>query len=1130
MAVVNDKIFFAGGKERRQIPSSIVDIFDTITKEWSTINLPVARYDIGAAAIGSSVIFAGGNKGSEPYKGVDIYDLNTNTLRTLELETTSNSFRSIVLGSKAYFYSIANEILVVDPATNTITQLFSNGQFYGATTNDTHVFFLRSTVLDMMVDVLNPATNILTSLPPVHWNVISRGMVVIGDEMMFLHINGILSVNMHNYAIRRVMDVQFAPDSLSSLAAYTVVGTEFYVIGSGFVSVYSINTRALVRYTSEKLFYGIARSVYHNGIIYYTGSGNLVSSSVLILDLKALGRPLEQYGVSWRVAEGGYLFGAVSDGITYFHLPTNRFGTYNGSLQGSLNVYSAARFGNELLIVGTYNSYSVFNFDTEIWSSNSMPFNFIPTRNAYSDCYVVFIQQDSYSIYIFDIKSREWTRAQFLHEMFASLLLIQDKIVLINDGIDIYDVTTQQWKTIPLDSNLQFIQSSGTLIFFTSKQSSDGTTPRTVLIYDVINDTTQIEQLSIGRPWITSIAAGDLVIFAGGTGAGQNRVDIYNAKTQGWRQFDLLTAWTPRNPPPLSMAVRENIIYFARWNRVDVFDLTTGVTKPLVLPVGQPVSTTVIGSKIIFQSSLPAHSIIIYETSTQSYLSTTFVGSNGQSLITTENFLFISGYNSHILEFPTMLNAISDTQMFVGESTNFTVETLGRNILAHWQHNSTLIMNESQLTLSLSNVAETVSGIYSVEIVDRCSQRMKQQATLTVFSPPVFVRPLKESILLCHESATLHTEVNGERVLFNWTVGQISQTTSKSFMNISGESLECDTSHSFCVTAVNPSGASESCSSIRLVSHDSVFDGPRPESHQTVWFSEMQVTLTVQLLDSDCTNHTWLINDATTGINGTDSSTFSVEITPLITTQSFRVIATCGNSILKSHSFQFKQVTSLTVSGLVLIIVGSFLMFCGIIIAVVFVRRRITAVQRHEVELENLLTQAKSETLKDGITIIQSTTWEWKPTDDFAYRPIDSLPCAIDTSILKSSEKNTVEVNVWAQNEITFTVSKQSKDNKKKKLKERLLSGITVDIYVPESPKYEIKVEPSSFTLEERVPVQVTVSSKMRMTAKCTICLVIVCEQQKVYSVLEYKLESKTSMWIDLDEIETQGDYLGGGG
>jgi hypothetical protein len=120
-----------------------------------------------------------------------------------------------------------------------------------------------------------------------------------------------------------------------------------------------------------------------------------------------------------------------------------------------------------------------------------------------------------------------------------------------------------------------------------------------------------------------------------------------------------------------------------------------------------------------------------------------------------------------------------------------------------------------------------------------------------------------------------------------------------------------------------------------------------------------------------------------------------------------------------------------------------------------------------------------------------------------------------------------VDVDISVQGDIIFTLKRKTR----KPFKERLLGNPhTIDIYVPQSPKYEIQVEPSSFDINDDDPAHVTVFSKMRMTSKCTICLIIVCEEQRIYSAIEFKMESKPSMWIDIDEITMTGDFLGGGG
>lgn len=59
-----NKIFFAGGNLETAsdiIPlSSRVDIYDVITKTWSTAELSEARCDIGAVVVGNKILFASG--------------------------------------------------------------------------------------------------------------------------------------------------------------------------------------------------------------------------------------------------------------------------------------------------------------------------------------------------------------------------------------------------------------------------------------------------------------------------------------------------------------------------------------------------------------------------------------------------------------------------------------------------------------------------------------------------------------------------------------------------------------------------------------------------------------------------------------------------------------------------------------------------------------------------------------------------------------------------------------------------------------------------------------------------------------------------------------------------------------
>ncbi|MEO7047991.1 MAG: hypothetical protein ABI091_22015 [Ferruginibacter sp.] len=116
-----NKIFFAGGilpiTSQTLSPSSRVDIYDIITKKWSTAELSEPRSDIGAVAVGNKVLFASGiNKFTDDYWAdvqfstrVDIYDIITNKWTTTEIPGTGESFRdgfyatAAAAGNKAIF-------------------------------------------------------------------------------------------------------------------------------------------------------------------------------------------------------------------------------------------------------------------------------------------------------------------------------------------------------------------------------------------------------------------------------------------------------------------------------------------------------------------------------------------------------------------------------------------------------------------------------------------------------------------------------------------------------------------------------------------------------------------------------------------------------------------------------------------------------------------------------------------------------------------------------------------------------------------------------------------------------------------------------------------------------------------
>ncbi len=104
----------------------------------------------------------------------------------------------------------------------------------------------------------------------------------------------------------------------------------------------------------------------------------------------------------------------------------------------------------------------------------------------------------------------------------------------------------------------------------------------------------------------------------------------------------------------------------------------------------------------------------------------------------------------------------------------------------------------------------------------------------------------------------------------------------------------------------------------------------------------------------------------------------------MATTRTLTVKAYCGNSVLTSNSFQLKSpIIPLTKGIFSIIIVLGTVFVAAMIITPFFIARRIRKGKRHEVELQQLLSRAKNESLSLKPGMLAS----WIPTEDFAYHP-----------------------------------------------------------------------------------------------------------------------------------------------
>jgi serine/threonine protein kinase len=1107
-----------------------VEAFDSQTNSIRTFELPTARQSIYSTTVGSSVVFVGGvnNAGmimqQDYVNKIDIYDTTVDGIWTIDLpDVNVNSRPPVVVGTKLYFYPRnSRNITIVDIATNITSQeqLLFSGNPEAATTNGSHIFFAGFGLTS--VYAYEVSTNIWTDLQlnlPTMTATLPQLFTMIGSHTLVI-------IRARTLA---QVDTRYQPMTVTLTAlngivsSLNVVGGRLYLFHPNAISVYSPGS-GIIEYKFGTRF-GPGVSVIYNNTVYFSlqdGNNNAVNR----FNLDYLFKPAP---VPWNnlndifVADRGYVFVIGIREISFVNLRTQQTGAIqHDEIFPYIHTRSAA-MGNKFIIT-LERVYGLFNFDTETMTIHPMPNQLQYRLPIVSGRRVLFAERFFPTSYLFDSETNQWSEVQLDGGIYY---IMQDKIVVTDlTSIRIYDIPSQQWAILFEDSWISASLIHGESLVFQARS--------TVHLYNLnTGETTSVQSPEATYAFYeTILAVGDYAIFVR---RGTRRFHILNVKSLTWTTIDLPTIPTTSSNTAMIVRGHENVVYIARVGRIDTIDLSTmTLTSINGIPMEQPEIIDAFGSKVTFLSSTSnsGNLIAVFEISTRTWTSVLTTYRYQRRVLLMQNYI-VSNVDDIIqwMEFPVMLNTINDEERFIGQSVDFTVNAIGSGISPTWTFGSSTLQNFS---LSLHNLTEQDSGRYTIRITDRCQNAMSQTSTLQVHGVPSFARQLTESIILCDESSRIQANVSGKAMQVRWEIdNQLLDTTDRDYINVSkGKlALACNSQHQLCAVASNPSGQVRCCATVQLRSIDSIFDGPRPASAQLTYFTDSVVDLVVNLLHEDCTEHLWLLNGREIGEAQPRNSVLSVTISQLVTANEYKVRAICGNSILESNVFAFdaSRVSSFTPEGVAFFVVGAFALLVGAIVTGILVQRRLKRSKQHEIELENLLNQAKSESYKpkDGVSIIHTTTWEWSPGDSYTYRPIDDFPCEIDTSLLKYSFKNAVDVDVWIQGDIVF--SPKEKGNAKDK-RERLLNGLQMDVYVPQSPKYEIKVEPASFTLQGNKQIRVTVSSIVRMTTKTKICLIIVSEQQMIYSVVEFKIESKPSMWIDIEEIKMTGDFLGGGG
>ncbi|MFT7676035.1 MAG: hypothetical protein ACI8QC_000001 [Planctomycetota bacterium] len=101
---VGSKAYFAGGFVGQNVASDMIEIYDAQTGVWSMETLSTPRALMGVAAVGNTVLFAGGTSSIGPHATVDVFNHGTQTWGPTQLLSEGRfAMGATGLGGKALF-------------------------------------------------------------------------------------------------------------------------------------------------------------------------------------------------------------------------------------------------------------------------------------------------------------------------------------------------------------------------------------------------------------------------------------------------------------------------------------------------------------------------------------------------------------------------------------------------------------------------------------------------------------------------------------------------------------------------------------------------------------------------------------------------------------------------------------------------------------------------------------------------------------------------------------------------------------------------------------------------------------------------------------------------------------------
>lgn len=124
-AYISGGLLFPSSGATGPVYSDVVDIYDTVSKQWSVMTMPKPRAGHSSVTVGDRIIFAGGSRDGSAT--VDIYNVNDGTWSMGQLSAERHGMAATVVGNKAIFVGgsqssqYRDEVDIYDATTDTWT-------------------------------------------------------------------------------------------------------------------------------------------------------------------------------------------------------------------------------------------------------------------------------------------------------------------------------------------------------------------------------------------------------------------------------------------------------------------------------------------------------------------------------------------------------------------------------------------------------------------------------------------------------------------------------------------------------------------------------------------------------------------------------------------------------------------------------------------------------------------------------------------------------------------------------------------------------------------------------------------------------------------------------------------------